>query len=48
MDERADDEVNDFLRWGINMGSRLWANPHKKNKDVIRQKAIMVLCFLFI
>jgi hypothetical protein len=33
--------VKDFLRWGINIGSKLCAKPHKKNRQVINIKGII-------
>jgi hypothetical protein len=36
-------KVNDFFKWGIKMGTRLLANPHKKNKQVINIKGIKSL-----
>jgi hypothetical protein len=33
--------VKDFLRWGIKIGSKLCAKPHKKNKHVINIKGTM-------
>jgi hypothetical protein len=39
--------VNDFFKWGIKMGSKLCAKPHKKNKQVINIKGIrsdLVFC----
>jgi len=35
--------VNDFFRWGISIGFRLFEKPHKKNKVVIRINANPVL-----
>jgi hypothetical protein len=31
--------VNDFFRWGIRIGFRLFEKPHKKNKEVTKTKA---------
>ncbi len=39
--------VNDFFKWGIKIGSKLCAKPHKKNKQVINIKGIrsdLVFC----
>ena len=35
--------VNDFFRWGISIGFKLFEKPHKKNKVVIRINANPVL-----
>jgi hypothetical protein len=37
-------KVNDFFKWGIKMGTRLLAKPHKKNKQVININGIK--CFV--
>lgn len=31
--------VNDFFRWGIRIGFKLFENPHRKNNDVTKIKA---------
>jgi hypothetical protein len=33
--------VKDFFKWGIKIGSKLCANPHKKNKQVINIKGVL-------
>ena len=35
--------VNDFFRWGISIGFKLFEKPHKKNKVVTRINANPVL-----
>lgn len=44
-DDSNTDKLNTFRKWGINMGSRLWTNPHKKNNEVIK---IIASLFLFV
>ena len=35
--------VNDFFKWGIRIGFRLFEKPHKKNREVTKTKAKPVL-----
>jgi hypothetical protein len=35
--------VNDFFKWGIRMGFRLFEKPHKKNREVTKANAKPVL-----